>query len=220
MNTKQIKIIDCFTPLIVYTLEFAQNSQDPRYTMEKLANDYEQLIQEAKERSALSEEAFMSALFPVVAWIDEVVLSSQNTEKKQWRKQLLQKDLFDTSNAGFEFYEQLDALDKEDSELRFLYLYCMFLGFKGRYYHSDDSERLEAIFTTQKSLLEGTFLESFPTYAFQNAYAQNRLPSENNFQTSYYGVGIVIFLSLTLALISLLASQVYLNTLLDKNNVF
>lgn len=220
MNAKQIEIIDCFTPLIVYTLEFTQNAQDARYTIEKLATDYEQLIKEARETSALQEDAFEAALFPVIAWVDEMILNSDHPERRVWRRQLLQKRFFDTSNAGYEFYERLQALKEGQSELRFLYLYCMFLGFKGRYYHEEDAERLEEIFSTQKGLLEGTFLEHFPSYAFQNAYAQSRLPTENRFRTSYYGVGIVIFLSLSVALISLLASQFYLNTLLDKNNVF
>ncbi len=220
MDNKQIKIIDCFTQLIVYTLEFMENAQDERYSIEKLVEDYERLIVDAQENTTLSEEAFLAALFPIVAWIDEMVLSSQNKEKRQWRKQLLQKKLFNTSNAGNIFYDNLKSLAEDAFELRFLYLYCIFLGFKGKYYKPEDEERLDVMFNTQKELLQDTFIENFPQFAFKKAYAQNQLPSKKRFKTSYQGVWIVVVISLTVAFILFLASQTYLNGLLDKHDIF
>ena len=220
MNKNQIKIIDCFTQLIVYTLEFKENSQSEIYTIEKLTKDYETLIVKAKEEFDLDNVEMMDAFFPVIAWIDEVVLSSKNKDKRLWRKQLLQKKFFNTSNAGYEFFERLDGLSDSAYDLRLLYLYCMFLGFKGRYYKTEDTKILETIFQKQKSLVHDDFLSAFPKLAFKKAYAQNQLPGKKRFKTSYKGVWIIIGVSLGIGLVLFLASQTYLNGLLDSYNIF
>jgi len=220
MNHRQREIIDNVTPLFVYTLEFTENAQDERFTVERLETDYERLIQEAKSTAVLGEEHFETALFPVVAWIDEMILSSHSPISKVWRRALLQKRHFDTSNAGAEFYERLETLDENETELRFLYIYCISLGFKGMYYRPEDTERLREIYETQKAYLKESIPQEFPDYAFKKAYAQGRLPLKGDFKTSYYGVGVIIFLSLSAALITLLAAQLYLNTLLERYDIF
>ena len=219
MKNKQIEIIDCFTPLIVYTLEFAENSQDSLYTIDKLIDDYDRLIHEAQIHFNFNT-TFDEALFPIIAWIDEVILNSDHQERRAWRKSLLQKKFFDTSNAGETFYYNFEHLSKDAFELRFLYLYALFLGFKGKYYRDSDTQNLEALFNTQKHLLQDTFTESFPKYAFNKAYAQHQLPSKRRFQASYSGLWITIAFSLIIALVLFLASQAYLNGLLDKYNMF
>ena len=219
MNNKQIQIIDCFTPLIVYTLEFTENSKDPLYTIDKLADDYATLIHDAQVDFTLST-VFDEALFPIVAWIDETILNSEHENRKAWQKSLLQKKFFNTSNAGEVFYSNFKHLSKDAFELRILYLYALFLGFKGKYYRNDDAQKLEALFTSQKSLLQDTFTEDFPKYAFNKAYAQHQLPAKRHFKTSYSGLWVLIVFSLVIGLVLFLASQAYLNTLLDKYNIF
>ncbi len=220
MNKSQIKIIDCFTQLIVYTLEFKENSQSEIYTVDKLAQDYELLIKKAQEAFNFDGVGFENALFPIVAWIDEMVLSSQNKDKKLWRKQLLQKKFFNTSNAGHEFFEKLEVLPSDAFEVRLLYLYCMFLGFKGRYYKVENAKELADVFELQKDMIHDDFLESFPKLAFRDAYAQTQLPIKKKFKTSYKGLWVIIAISLTVGLVLFLASQAYLNGLLDKYNIF
>ena len=219
MHNKQIKIIDCFTPLIVYTLEFAEHSQDPIYTVDKLVDDYKTLIDQAQQRCDL-KVSFDEALFPLTAWIDETILNSDLENRRGWRKSLLQKKFFDTSNAGEIFYKNFKHLSEDAFELRFLYLYILFLGFKGKYYRDEDAQKVEALFHTQKELLQDTFTESFPKYAFTKAYAQHQLPSKKRFKPSYAGLWVLIIVSLILALILFLASQAYLDGLLDKYNMF
>ena len=217
MKKNQIEIVDCFIQLMVYTLEFKDNSQEDIYTADKLMTDYEKLIEKARvdfEQKAVQID-FNDALFPLVAWIDEVILSSEYQEKKVWQKNLLQKKIFTTSNAGYEFYERLDSLESNAFVLRLIFLYCLFLGFRGRYYRDEDKKVLNNIFEEEKLLVGSSFSDNFPKTAFVDAYAQNPLPQKKIFKTSYRGVLILISLSLIVGLVIFLAFESHLNSLLS-----
>jgi len=220
MNKSQIKIIDCFTPLIVYTLEFRENSEDDLYTIEKLTDDYTVLIAKAREEFSSDSVVFTDALFPVVAWIDEVILSSRNDNKRLWQKQLLQKKFFNISDAGDAFFERLEKLPDGSNDVRLLYLYCLMLGFKGKYYRAEDQQMLDDIFETQKAYMDDDFLKAFPKLAFKYAYTQNPPPPKKKFKTSYRGFWIIVVLTLSIGLALFLASQSYLNSLLEQLNIF
>jgi len=220
MKKSQIKIIDCFTPLIVYTLEFQENAQDDLYTVEKLTDDYTVLIAKAREEFTLDGVAFSDALFPIVAWIDEVILNSRNEQKKLWQKQLLQKKFFNISDAGDAFFDILKKLPDDSNEVRLLYLYCLMLGFRGKYYRVEDQQALDGIFEIQKACMHDDFLKAFPKIAFKYAYTQNPTPSKKKFKTSYRGFWIIVVLTLSIGLVLFLASQSYLNDLLGQLNIF
>lgn len=220
MNKNQMKIVDCFTELIVYTLEFKKDAQNEIFTIEKLVSDYTSLIEKLEDDFDIANVTYQEALFPVVAWIDEVILSSNKSDKKLWRKELLQKRFFNTSNAGYEFFERLEKLDSQAFELRLLYIYSLFLGFKGRYYSSEDAEKLKKIFETNKNMLSRDFLEHFPKKVFRNAYAQNELPSKKSFGASYKNFWIFVFVSLVIGATFYLVSQNYLNSLLEQYSIF
>jgi len=222
MKKNQIEIVDCFIQLMVYTLEFKDNFQEDIYTIDKLMADYEKLIEQARvdfEQKTVQID-FNDALFPFVAWIDEVILSSEYKEKKVWQKNLLQKRFFITSNAGYEFYERLDSLEPSAFILRLMYLYCLFLGFRGRYYRDEDKKVLKNIFEEKKLLVGDSFKESFPKTAFIDAYAQNPSPQKKIFKTSYSGILVLIGVSLIVGLVIFLAFESHLNGLLSKYNIF
>ena len=222
MNKSQIAIIDCFTSLMVYTLEFKENSLDELYTTDKLVKDYEILIEQIQkdfDKNNIKTD-FNSALFAFVSWIDEVILSSQYKDKKSWRRHLLQKKFFNTANAGYEFFDKLKNLPSDAFDLRLIYLYCLFLGFKGKYYHNKDKDSLINVFEEQKALSHDSFPDSFPKLAFKDAYALNQLPKKKRFSTSYSKLWIVIIISLATGLSLFLFFQSHLNTLLNKYNIF
>ena len=219
---KHIEVVDCFIELIVYTLEFEDNSNSALYTLEKLLNDYKTLI--AKSKTSFTQNypslEFKEALFPITAWIDEVILSSNFSEKKAWRKHLLQKKIFNTSNAGYEFFDSLKNLSEDSYELRIIYLYTLFLGFKGMYYREDDQEYLDEIFTKQKELLSDDFINKFPQIAFKGAYALQTDSKKKKFKASYSGVWITIIISLTVGFVLFLSFQAHLDNLLEYYNRF
>lgn len=221
MKKNQIEIIDCFTQLMVYTLEFKQNSHEEVYTIDKLVQDYDTLIKQAQHNFSQNNNIeFTSALFPLIAWIDEVILASDYKDKKMWRKNLLQKKLFNTSNAGNEFYDRLNNLSADEFDLRLLYLYCMFLGFKGKYYRDEDQEDLSSVFDTQKDFIHDEFPDHFPKVAFKDAYAQNPLPKKKRFSTSYKGLWILMGVSIVAGLVLFLTFEAHLDGLLERYNIF
>lgn len=222
MKKSYTEILNSFSQLMVYTIEFKQNATSELYTIDKLTDDYEKLIDKAKAdfEQKRTEVDFEDALFPFATWIDEVILSSDFKDKKQWRKNLLQKKFFNTSNAGYEFYDELSRIDKNAYDLRMLYLYCLFLGFKGRYYKDEDIDTLSSIFEREKKLTGDSFSKEFPQLAFRDAYAQQAPQKKKNFKPSYKRVWIVVGVSLVLGLVLYLAQQAHLNGLLEKYNIF
>ncbi|MBL0709007.1 MAG: DotU family type IV/VI secretion system protein [Sulfurimonas sp.] len=220
MHKDRTGIVECFTPLMVYTLEFADNYAQEIYSVEKLIADYDKLIESARVafNSKNVKSDFNDALFPFVAWIDEVIQSSDFKDKKQWRKYLLQKRYFSTSNAGWEFYERLSSLEENIFDIRLVYLYCLFLGFRGRYYKDEDE--IDSIFQNEKSLVSDSFSKEFPAFTFKDAYAQEQPTKKKTFTSSYRGLWILMGVSTGLGLVFFSLLQAHLNDMLIKYNIF
>ncbi|MDQ3160906.1 MAG: DotU family type IV/VI secretion system protein, partial [Pseudomonadota bacterium] len=74
------------------------------------------------------------AAFAVVAWIDEIMarnpvwLTGSNP---------LQVTMFNTNNAGNEFFNHLSALKQDQDEVREVYYHAMLCGFVGQYYYEN-----------------------------------------------------------------------------------
>lgn len=107
--------------------------------------------------SGYSEADINQALFAVVAWIDEVVMCSTWSGAAAWRRQPLQKALFNTTTGGVEFFSRLDKLRGGDDAVREVYFLCLTLGFKGCYANGgDDRSTLNAIKAGELKLLSGS----------------------------------------------------------------
>ncbi|MFT7109588.1 MAG: type VI secretion system protein ImpK [Psychrobacter glaciei] len=96
-------------------------------------------------KAGFPQESCAQALFPVVAFIDELVLTSSWKERLEWQRESLQRNFFNTTNSGFEFYERLNKLNRQgdDRSVREVYLLCLSLGFKGRYFSPQDRPKIE-----------------------------------------------------------------------------
>ncbi|NOQ30561.1 MAG: hypothetical protein GQ570_05495 [Helicobacteraceae bacterium] len=222
MNKSKTNTIGCFTQLIAYTLKLNENNSDEIYTIEKVTSDYDELILVTKSHFSnyAIKDDFEDALFPIIAWIDETILNSEYIEKKAWRKNLLQKKLFNTSNAGNEFFDKLNKLSANVYNLRILYMYALMLGFKGKYYTKEAQSSLDTIFKEQKKFVKESFKDEFPSLSFDSAYPQHMLPQKKEFKTSYKSLWITISLSLLAGLIAYIFLQAYLNDLLAKSHIF
>ena len=94
------------------------------------------------ERDAIAggyhSEDIRDTHFAVVAFLDEVVLNSNDPVRVEWERQTLQEELSGKTEAGLVFFEKLESfLARRDSQhladLLEIYLLCMLLGFQGRY---------------------------------------------------------------------------------------
>lgn len=78
-------------------------------------------------------ESVDQALFAIVAWIDEVAMTTAWAGARAWRLAPLQRRYFSTTRAGVQFYERLEALDEEDVQTREVYALALIAGFRGHY---------------------------------------------------------------------------------------
>lgn len=135
-----MKLMGCFSEIFSFILRL-QETQYQNVKYEQVLIRLREMIDRSRVKaiSFSSQHHFDLALFGVCAWIDETILCSSWAEGKMiWKNQLLQQEYFKTHRAGEEFYEKLDALTANDSEVAEVYYYCLALGFLGRYYHAQD----------------------------------------------------------------------------------
>lgn len=124
---------DCFA--LVLQLRATEDFGPPESLREQLT----ELLQEA-ERAAqgqgISAAEARSASFALVSFIDETILSSNWRHRDAWLTDPLQKELYDRTDAGEEFFSRVDEMlahPQRDAEVLEVYYLCMTLGFKGKY---------------------------------------------------------------------------------------
>ncbi|WP_419811106.1 DotU family type IV/VI secretion system protein [Bacterioplanoides sp.] len=155
-------------------------STDGSLTSEELKKKFRSWIDRALATIAASgtdEQVRMKSLFPVVAYIDELILTSEWKDRHSWKNDSLQRHYFDTTNAGSEFYDRLNLLNRQgsDSEIREIYLMCIGLGFKGKYFMPEDRPRIEEARGYNLSLLfpEDSLANLDETILFSHAYQKD-----------------------------------------------
>jgi len=109
---------------------------EPGQTAPRLAGqiqaDLERACASALDQGYASAD-IQSALFAVVAWIDEIAMTHPWAGAAEWRLAPLQRHYFSTTRAGSEFFERLDALPDESTDVREVYALALLAGFSGRY---------------------------------------------------------------------------------------
>ena len=79
-------------------------------------------------------------LFAVVAWLDELAMSHLWTGATTWRLAPLQRHYFATTRAGVEFFDRLEALASDATQVREVFGLALLAGFSGRYTHRTPAE--------------------------------------------------------------------------------
>jgi type VI secretion system protein ImpK len=206
-----MRLIDCFADVIALTAQQVESinagGAQPEYDEVSLSIR-KTLIEHARDYIAwgYTEEQYKLAKFSVVAYIDEAILSSRWDSKEKWRRELLQVSEFKTVNAGEDFFTHLNNLSPvtaADSDIREVYYYCLMFGFCGKYFDTDDRQKLEEIKNTTRRLLTGEgrrSLDLLDGRLFPEAYTDGRkeytLPGEWNYRSLIVGVPIIAFIIL------------------------
>jgi len=166
-------LLDCFTELIAYTAYVADAGETD-------APDYDSVFEAVHTLIARSEACrddreidpgdWKEAFFPVCAWVDERILCSAWPEKGTWETAQLQREYFNTTAAGEEFFSRLNALAAEARPVREVYAFCLALGFRGQYFEPSDDGKMEDIrYTNLKRVTDNTDL-TFPQELFPEGY--------------------------------------------------
>jgi type VI secretion system protein ImpK len=125
---------------VLIVLERISDGEQPSFG--PVRSDVEKFLeqQEAAAKDQGSLEPFQAARFPVVVWIDEMLLTSSWHYREQWKACTLQEQYYGIRYGGEEFFVRLDTLRPEQQEVREIYYLCLGLGFGGRY--ADDLQTL------------------------------------------------------------------------------
>ncbi len=168
--------------LVAYVAYFLKTAAKKQPTFEQVKADILRLLTKSEEcvrKGLFSQEDYDQSRFMICAWVDEAILGSSWDHKNLWQREQLQRLYYNTTEAGEEVFERLNALGLHQREIRELYYLCLTLGFKGRFIHQGDEYLLEQLKASNLKLLIGSsvgipsleraelFPESYPVESFE-----------------------------------------------------
>lgn len=124
---------DCFT--LILQLRRTSEFGDQSVLKERIFSLLSKIEREAKE-AGIDSEDIQWAIFALVAFIDETIISSEWGGKEGWLAKPLQLEFFNRYDAGEEFFNRLEQLRQRPhykAPLLEIYYLCLALGFKGKY---------------------------------------------------------------------------------------
>jgi type VI secretion system protein ImpK len=166
-------------------------------------------FESSARRMGFDNDKIRSAKFALVAFLDETIISSEWNEKNEWLSEPLQIKLFDTFNAGEEFFTNMSNLRLKTSinkDVLEIYYLCLSLGFKGKY-QLQSPENLRRI-------IDDLNLELHPeAYRSIDTLSPNGRPKQGLVQTVKsglplwaYPVGALVILIIFYVILSFLIS--------------
>jgi type VI secretion system protein ImpK len=166
-------LLDCYMEMIAYAGYIIGQETQAAPGYEEVVKVYEDLLKRSRHTArfaGFSEDDWLQGLFTVCAYIDETLLCSVWPERAKWEQDQLQRKHFNTTAAGWEFYERLNNLKDADLGIRGVYEFVLTLGFKGRYFRTSDIGRMEDIQYTQLKGVAGNTDLCYPKTLFPEAY--------------------------------------------------
>lgn len=153
-----MRLVDYYVPALLFTRQTVRTLNTTDLAAEQLREHFDRLYQSLTERAeaaGFTIDSVREGWFAVCAYVDEVLLTSQWSDRIAWQQTPLQRTHFSTTNAGAEFYDRLNLLSKhgDDRSVREIFLLCLGLGFKGKYFDPADRPQLEAARGFNLSLL-------------------------------------------------------------------
>jgi type VI secretion system protein ImpK len=199
-----MRIVDCFTDVLLFVRKFCRHELEVM-SVDQVRTEIQNRFVESErlaEESGMSADFYQTAKFPIVALVDEMLQTSDWSDKGAWSRNPLQRIYFDTTNAGAEFYERMNLLNKfgPDRDIREVYALCLGLGFRGRHFRGEDRKQYEDIKAFNLSLLLPDEAERnidsatlFP-FAYKASDTRNDNPFKSRFSTVIIGVPVLVLI--------------------------
>jgi type VI secretion system protein ImpK len=131
----------------------------PAFSYDQVRSSLGRLITQSEarlEQGRFAREDFDLARFAVFAWVDEAILASRWEGRVQWQREQLQRQYYQTADAGELFFERLNTIGPHQRDVREVYYLCLALGFTGQYCHEGDDFMLEQLRASNLKLLSGS----------------------------------------------------------------
>lgn len=154
-----MRLSDCFMEIIAYITFVTRNGAGAPLSYEQVRANVQRLIAQSEaclEKGRFSVEDFNLARFAVFAWVDEMILASQWEGRQQWQREQLQRQYYQTADAGELFFDRLNAIGPHQRDVREVYYLCLALGFSGQYCNEGDDFLLDQLKTSNLKLLTGS----------------------------------------------------------------
>ena len=217
-----MRIVDCFTDVILLARRMAKANGEG-VSFEDAKKAFSSLFLESEkvsEAEGIDSELYENAKYPVVAFVDEVLLCSNWPDKVLWQKESLQRVYFNTTNAGASFYDRLNELNKfgPDRDVREVYALCLGLGFRGKYFRGEDRKKYEEVKAFNLSLLlpveANTNIDS--ATLFPSAYKKTGRDYISSFKARFSIYPIVIGVPAIVIMAMLFVFHFYIGNALDQ----
>ncbi|UIU89963.1 DotU family type IV/VI secretion system protein (plasmid) [Escherichia coli] len=137
-----VNIVECYMPvfkLISSVKVFPEKYGDYDSTRKHIIDTIENVVHNS-EKISLSDSELDAAFYSIVVMLDEVILCSELPYRKEWRDNLLQVRYFGHSTGGVEFFNMLNKVIESGSQVGWVFLLCLLLGFRGKYSVSNNDE--------------------------------------------------------------------------------
>ena len=133
------RLLHHFTPLFSYGLALdekvaAGQASEAAAAVTARARALLDRAKAAAQAAGPRPEQADGAAFAVVAWIDEIMARNPAYLTGSIP---LQVTMFNTNNAGNEFFQHLSALKQDQDEVREVYYHALLSGFVGQYYYEN-----------------------------------------------------------------------------------
>ncbi len=180
-----MKLVDTFAELFaqIQLLFGDDEERHQSYDYQQLRSLTEAMLieqQSAAQSAGYTVETINSARFAVFTLIDELVLSSNWDGRGQWRASMLQKNHFGTVQGGVEFFDRLQRLNPFnplERDIREVFYYCLTLGFKGKYYRSEDEPQLRTLVDNNLQVLSDAPKDKIYPRAYESNYEKAIIPT-------------------------------------------
>lgn len=170
-----MNLSDLTKELFDYVVAFRQRVRESSMpAITEIAHDFQSVFAKmdttAQRHSSLMS-AYQQVKYPLVALADEVVLTSEWSEAKDWEHYLLENKYFSTNVAGNQFFKLLEHAEQMDVEVLKVFFNCLAFGFSGAFSPTDPSLlRLRARLSKKIQPEEGAVS---PERLFPAAYTVN-----------------------------------------------
>jgi len=202
-----VKIVDCFTDVILYARKLARGDIQAE-SADEARNKLVSLFDQSRalcDENGLTGEIFLDAKYPVVAFVDELFLTSEWSFKNDWKSNPLQRVYFNTTNAGAGYYDRLALLNKfgPDKDVREVYALTLGLGFRGMYFRGEDRQHYEEIKAFNMGLLlpEDAQQDIESAILFPLAYREHSAERESSFKPRLNIYPVLIGVPLTIVVV-------------------
>ena len=190
-----VNIVECYMPvfkLISSVKVFPEEYGNYDSTRKQIIDTVEDVVRNS-EKISLSDSELDAAFYSIVVMLDEVILCSELPYRKEWRDNLLQIKYFGHSTGGVEFFNMLNKVIESGSQVAWVFLLCLLLGFRGKYSVSNDDEILDYISRLKKQCGLNIRVEEKSKIAFKQ---KKNKSSWFNFYLSLAGIIIIYFVLL------------------------